>query len=124
MNLMRFKLVTADVFVINSEIVLDASKLVESYVIGATCVQTFASGSANSILTWTFDGADAAEKLLNGTKLQNEVLRIATIAADHNQKGILDFFPAGETIAEFGTRLGIIHTGGTAATGLISVALT
>ena len=34
MNLMRFKLVTADVFVINSEIVLDASKLVESYVVG------------------------------------------------------------------------------------------
>tara|TARA_R100001463_G_scaffold3521_5_gene14221 strand:+ start:280 stop:654 length:375 start_codon:yes stop_codon:yes gene_type:complete len=124
MNLIRFKLVTADEFVANSDIILDASKLVESYVVGATCVMTFAAGSANSIMTWTFDGTDAAEKLLNGMKLQNEFLRIATIAANHNQTGVLDFFPPGETIDEFGVRLGIVHTGGTAGTGLVQVVLT
>tara|TARA_Y100000592_G_scaffold31773_2_gene50581 strand:- start:1697 stop:2071 length:375 start_codon:yes stop_codon:yes gene_type:complete len=123
MNLLRFKLVTSDEFVDNSAIVLDASKLVESYVTGATCVTTFEAGSANSVLTATFDGTDDAEKLLNATKFQNELLDMVAIAANHNQKKVLDFFPAGETIDAFGERLGIVHTGGDAGTGLVSIAL-
>tara|TARA_R100001079_G_C4312789_1_gene95781 strand:- start:7 stop:381 length:375 start_codon:yes stop_codon:yes gene_type:complete len=124
MNLIRFKLVTSDEFVANSAIILDAARLVECVVTGATCVTTFEAGSANSILTATFDGDDAAEKLLNATKFQNELMKIVTVAANHNQKDVLDFFPAGETIDEFGTRLGIIHTSGSAGTGLVSIALT
>ena len=120
---MRFKKVTTDEFVINTEIVLDASRLAESYVTGATCVQTFDIGESNSILTWTVDGTDAAEKLLNATKIQNEVLKIASIAVDHNQKGAVDFFPATETIDQWGARLGVVHTGGVAGTGLITLAL-
>ena len=123
MNLMRFKKVTSDEFVINTEIVLDASRLAESYVTGDTCVQTFDIGESNSILTWTVDGADAAEKLLNATKIQNEVLKIVGIAADHNQKGVLDFFPGTETIDQWGARLGVVHTSGSAGTGLITLAL-
>ena len=123
MNLIRFKKVTTDEFVANTEIVLDASRLAESYVTGATCVQTFDIGESNSILTWTVDGADAAETLVNATLIQNEVLKIVGIAADHNQKGIIDFFPGSETIDEWGARLGVIHTGGTAGTGLITLAL-
>ena len=124
MNLIRFKKVTSDEFVANSAIILDAARLVECVVTGATCVTTFEAGSANSILTATFDGDDAAEKLLNATKFQNELMKIVTLAANHNQKDVLDFFPAGETIDEFGTRLGIIHTSGGAGTGLISIAVT
>ena len=124
MNLIRFKLVTSDEFVADSDIVLDAAKLVESVCTGATCVTTFEAGSANSILTATFDGDDNAEKLSNATKFQRELLRIVAIAADHNQKGIIDFFPAGETIDEFGVRLGIVHTSGGDGEGLISIALT
>ena len=123
MNLIRFTLVTSDEFVANSAIILDASRIVESVCTGATCVTTFEAGSANSILTATFDGDDAAEKLLNATKFQNELMKIVTVAANHNQKDVLDFFPAGETIDEFGTRLGIIHTSGGAGTGLISIAV-
>ena len=123
MNLIRFKLVTSDEFVANSAIILDASKLVECVVTGATCVTTFEAGSANSILTTTFDGDDAAEKLLNATKFQNELMKIVAIAANHNQKDVIDFFPAGETIDAFGTRLGIIHTSGSAGTGLLSIVL-
>ena len=123
MNLIRFKKVTTDEFVINTEIVLDASRLAESYVTGATCVQTFDIGESNSILTWTVDGDNAAEKLLNATKIQNEVLKIASIAVDHNQKGIIDFFPATETIDQWGARLGVVHTSGSAGTGLITLAL-
>jgi len=122
MNLMRFKKVTTDEFVINTEIILDVSRLAESYVTGATCVMTFA-GTSDSILTWTVDGADAAEKLLNATKIQNEFLKLATIAADHNQKGVMDFFPATETIDQWGARLGVVHTGGDAGTGLVTLAL-
>ena len=124
MILIRFTLVTSDEFVANSAIILDASKIVECVCTGATCVTTFEAGSANSILTATFDGTDSAEKLLNATKFQNELMKIATLAANHNQKDVLDFFPSGETIDEFGVRLGIVHTGGTAGTGLVSIALT
>ena len=123
MNLIKFELVTSDEFVANSAIVLDAARLVECVVTGATCVTTFEAGSANSILTATFDGTDAAEKLLNASKFQDELLKIVAIAANHNQKKVIDFFPVGETIDAFGTRLGIVHTGGTAGTGLVSVAL-
>ena len=123
MNLIRFKLVTADEFVANSDIILDAARLAESYVTGATCVMTFDMGESNSILTWTFDGDDAAEKLLNATKLQNEAIKIISLAANHNQTGAMDFFPPGETIDEWGARLGIVHTSGSAGTGLIQVVL-
>ena len=121
---MRFKKVTSDEFVENTEIILNVAALVESYVTGATCVMTFAADGAPSILTWTVDGADAAEKLLNATKIQNEFLKLATTAANHNQTGVLDFFPANETIDQWGARLGIVHTGGTAGTGLATLALT
>jgi|5B_taG_2_1085324.scaffolds.fasta_scaffold03574_12 hypothetical protein len=124
MNLIRFTLVTSDEFVANSAIILDASKIVECVCTGATCVTTFEAGSANSILTATFDGDDAAEKLLNATKFQNELMKIVTLAANHNQKDVLDFFPPGETIDEFGVRLGIVHTSGGAGEGLASIALT
>ena len=123
MNLIKFKLVTSDEFVANSAIVLDASKLVECVCTGATMVCTFEAGSANSILTWTFDGDDAAEKLLNATKAQTELLNMISIATDHNQKGVLDFFPSTETIDQWGSRLGIVHTGGTAGTGLAGIVL-
>ena len=56
MNLIKFPLVTSDAFVVNSAIVLDAARLVESVCTGATLVCTFEAGSANSILTFTFDG--------------------------------------------------------------------
>ena len=123
MNLIRFTLVTSDAFVANSAIILDASKIVECVVTGATCVTTFEAGSANSILTANFDGDDAAEKLLNATKFQNELMKIVTVAADHNQKDVLDFFPAGETKVEFEARVGIVHTSGNAGEGLASIVL-
>ena len=123
MNLIRFKLVTSDEFVANSAIILRADQLVECVVTGATCVTTFGADAAPSIITATFDGDNAAEKLLNATKFQNELMKIVAVAANHNQKDVLDFFPAGETIDEFGTRLGIIHTSGGAGTGLVSIVL-
>jgi len=123
MNLIKFELVTSDEFVANSAIVVDASKLVECVVTGATCVTTFGADAAPSIITATFDGADGAEKLLNASKFQDELLKIVSLAANHNQKKVIDFFPAGETIDAFGTRLGIVHTGGTAGTGLVSIVL-
>ena len=63
MNLIKFPKVTSDLVVVDTAIILDASKLVECTSTGATCVATFAAGSANSILTFTFDGATTAAKL-------------------------------------------------------------
>ena len=123
MNLIKFKLVTSDEFVINSAIVLDASRLAECVVTGATMVVTFDVGETNSILTWTFDGTDAAEKLLNATYAQTELLDMVATVANRAQPSVLNFFPPEETIDEWGSRLGIVHTGGTAGTGLASIVL-
>jgi hypothetical protein len=129
MNLIKFPLITADDFVINSEIILDASKLVEVNAVGATCVATFASGSANSILTWTFDGADAAAKLVNATGMLNLIAETcATLAGPAgNSKGIFDFCPEAKTAAGkalFEARAGgVIDGTATVGTIIVSVAL-
>jgi hypothetical protein len=101
MNLIKFPLITGDSFVINSEIVLDASKLIELNVVGATCVATFGAGSANSILTWTFDGASAAAKLVNATGMLNLIAETcATLAGPAgNSKRVFDFCPEAKTAA-------------------------
>jgi len=125
MNLIKFPLITGDDFVINSEIVLDASKLVEVNVVGATCVCTFAAGSANSILTWTFDGASAAAKLVNATGMMTLLTETcATLAGPTGtSRGIFDFCPEAKTAAGkalFEARAGGVIDG-TATIGTIIV---
>ena len=113
MNLIKFPLITADSFVINSEIIVDASKLVELNVVGATCVATFEAGSANSIITWTFDGASAAAKLANATGMMNLIAENCTTLAGPggNSKGVFDFCPEAKTAA--GKALFEARAGGT-----------
>ena len=129
MNLIKFPLITADDFVVNSEIILDASKLVEAYVTGATMVATFASGSANSILTFTFDGASAGAKLLNATGMLNLLTENCAMLAGPagNSKGIFDFCPEAKTAAgkaAFEARAGgTIDGTATVGTIIVSIAL-
>tara|TARA_R110000782_G_scaffold240764_1_gene327201 strand:+ start:126 stop:518 length:393 start_codon:yes stop_codon:yes gene_type:complete len=125
MNLIKFPLITGDDFVINSEIVLDASKLIEINAVGATCVATFGAGSANSILTWTFDGASAGAKLVNATGMLNLIAETcATLAGPAgNSKGVFDFCPEPKTAAGkalFEARAGGVIDG-TATIGTIIV---
>ena len=125
MNLMRFKKVTSDEFVINTEIILDVSRLAESYVTGATCVMTFA-GTSDSILTWTVDGTDAAEKLLNAQKMADYLIdkMLPYVGDKMNRKEFNTVYKLwdGMTIAEIHTETGIVRTSA-ANTALISLAL-
>tara|TARA_B110000211_G_C13585855_1_gene338275 strand:- start:59 stop:451 length:393 start_codon:yes stop_codon:yes gene_type:complete len=130
MNLIKFPLITGDDFVINSEIVLDASKLIEVNAVGATCVATFGAGSANSILTFTFDGANAAAILVNATAMLTVLAdTCATLAGPTGtSRGVFDFCPEAKTAAgkiAFEARVGLVIDGTAAAgEGLISIALT
>ena len=126
MNLIKFPLVTSDDFVLNSAIVLDASKLVECVATGATLVCTFA-GASDSILTFTFDGASAGAKLINATGMQTLLIETcATLAGPAgNSKGIFDFVPEAKTAAgkaAFEARAGGVIDG-TATVGTIIVSI-
>ena len=128
MNLIKFPLVTTDAFVINSAIILDASKLVECTSTGATCVATFA-GASDSILTFTFDGASAAAKLASATAMQTLLTNNCTTLAGPNgvSRGVFEFVPEAKTTAgkvAFEARVGLtIDATATAGTGLISIVL-
>ena len=128
MNLIKFPLVTSDVFVANSAIVLDASKLVESVCTAATLVCTFA-GASDSILTFTFDGASAAVKLASATAMQTSLNNTCTTLAGPNgvSRGVFEFVPEAKTTAgkvAFEARVGLTIDGtATAGTGLISIVL-
>ena len=129
MNLIKFPLVTTDDFVINSEIILDASKLVEMNVVAATLVCTFAAGSANSILTFTFDGT-TANRLASATAMMNRLSEdIQTLAGPTGtSRGVFDFCPETKDAAgmiAFEARCGLVIDGTAAAgEGLVSIALT
>ena len=129
MNLIKFPLITTDAFVINSEIILDASKLQEAYVVGATCVATFAGNNTDSILTITFDGT-TANRLVSATafmKLLTETCQ--TLAGPSGgSRGIFDFVPEAKTTAgkvAFESRFGgIVDATATSGTVIVSIART
>ena len=126
MNLIKFPLITSDDFVLNSAIVLDASKLVECVATGATLVCTF-GGTSDSILTFTFDGASAGAKLINATGMQTLLTETcATLAGPAgNSKGIFDFVPEAKNAtgkAAFEARAGGVIDG-TATVGTIIVSI-
>tara|TARA_R110001592_G_scaffold359597_1_gene666440 strand:- start:561 stop:959 length:399 start_codon:yes stop_codon:yes gene_type:complete len=132
MNLIKFPKVTSAAVVVDTAIILDASKLVECTSTGVTCVATFAAGSANSILTFTVNGASAAAKLKNATAIQTAVTNACAQLAGPagNSKGVFDFFP--ETAATpllaktaFEARLGlVVDATATAGIGITTIALT
>ena len=128
MNLIKFPLITGDDFVLNSAIVLDASKLVECVATAGTCVATFA-GASDSILTFTFDGADGAAKLINATGMQTLLTETCQQLAGPNgvSRGIFDFVPEAKTAAgkaAFEARAGgVIDGTATVGTIIVSIAL-
>jgi len=127
MNLIKFPLISSDAFVVNSEIILDASTLAEAYVDGATCVATFA-GASDSILTITVDGT-TANRLVSATafmKLLTETCQ--TLAGPTGtSRGIFDFVPEAKTTAgktAFEARFGgIVDATATAGTVIVSIVL-
>ena len=128
MNLIKFPKITTDAFVINSEIILDASRLTEAYVTGATCVATFAGNNADSVLTVTFDGT-TANRLVSATAFMKLLTETCTTLAGPagNSKGIFDFIPEAKTTAgkvAFESRFGgIVDATATSGTVIVSIAL-
>jgi len=123
-KLISFPTVTSDAIVANSIIVVDGAALLEMNTTAATLVLTFEAGSANSIITFDFDGDNAAEKLLNAKKMYDFLRPKLEILVGRGgiSKGVLDMFD-GKTIAQIHTATGIVHTSGTANTALKSIAL-
>ena len=128
MNLIKFPLITADAFVINSEIILDASTLAEAYVTGATCVATFAGNNTDSILTITVDGT-TANRLVSATAFMKLLTETCQTLAGPNgvSRGIFDFVPEAKTTAgkvAFESRFGgIVDATATSGTVIVSIAL-
>ena len=128
MNLIKFPKVTTDDFVLDTAIILDASKLVECTSTGATCVATFA-GASDSILTFTFDGT-TANKLVSATAMQTLLVNTCTTLAGPagNSKGVFDFVPEAKTTAgkvAFESRFGgIVDATATSGTVIVSIVLT
>ena len=128
MNLIKFPKITTDAFVINSEIILDASRLTEAYVTGATCVATFAGNNTDSILTATFDGT-TANRLVSATAFMKLLTETCQTLAGPNgvSRGIFDFVPEAKTTAgkvAFESRFGgIVDATATSGTVIVTLAL-
>ena len=126
MRLMNIQKVTTDAIVPNTSFCIDVSTTLQVVTAAATSVLTFnAAGAALATVTFTVDGADTAEKLLNAQKITTYLnLKIAQLNG-----GMVNFkhgnapFELIPSIAEFHAATGIVHTGGTANTALITTAL-
>ena len=126
MNLIKFPKITSDAFVIDSEIILDASRLTEAYVVGATCVATFAGNNADSVLTITVDGT-TANRLVSATAFMKLLTETCQTLAGPNgvSRGIFDFVPEAKTTAgkvAFESRFGgIVDATATSGTVIVSI---
>ena len=129
MNLIKFPLVTSDDFVVNSAIVLDAEKFIESVAVGSTLTCIFDAGATTSTLTFTVDGTTAG-RLTNATALQTLLMdNIQTLCGPGgNSRGVFEFIPETKDAAgmiAFEARAGLVEDNtGTAGDALVSIALT
>jgi len=123
MKLMNIQKVTTDAIVPNTSFCIDVSTTLKVVTAATTSVLTFnAAGAALATVTFTVDGADTAEKLLNAQKITTYLNKVIAqiMGPNGNQKGVYELIPS---IAEFHTATGIVHTGGTANTALITTAI-
>ena len=123
MKLMNIQKVTTDAIVPNTSFCIDVSTTLKVVTAADTSVLTFnAAGAALATVTFTVDGADTAEKLLNAQKITTYLNTVIAqiMGPNSNQKGVYELIP---TIADFHTATGIVHTGGTANTALVTTAI-
>jgi hypothetical protein len=123
MHLMKINKVTTDAIVANIPFYVNTSSVSKIVTAAATCVVTFNMDSDTAgTVTFTVDGADAAEKLLNVTKIADYFgdVMCQLHGPGNGQRGVFNLIPS---IADFHTATGIVHTGGTANTALITTAI-
>ena len=121
MKLMKINLVATDTITANTAFTIDASTVVKIVSAATTCVVTFnADADTVGTVTFTVDGADTAEKLLNAQRIADYFGDVVMQLEQGLQRGVFDLIPS---IADFHSATGIIHTGGTANTALVTTAL-
>ena len=119
MKLMKIETVGTDAIVANTGFIVNVDVDNLEINIGATGTTTTVIGPFGTI-TFTVDGADAAEKLLNCNKIADYfALSVQQICSRASSK-VFELIPS---IAAFHTATGIVHTGGTANTALATCAL-
>ena len=122
MNLIKINKVTSDAIVDNTAFYINAQTVVKIVTAATTCVVTFVDGTdADTIgtVTFTVDGADTAEKLLNAQKISDHIGKTIMQLQQGLQREVFDLIP---TIADFHSATGIIKTGETNA-ALVTTAL-
>ena len=123
MHLIKINKVTTDAIVANIPFYINASVVSQIVTAAATCTVTFNMDSATEgTVVFTVDGANAAEKLLNVTKIADYFgdVMCQLHGPGSGQRGVFDLIPS---IADFHAATGIVHTGGTANTALITTAI-
>ena len=110
MKMMKIEKVTSDAVVANTAFTINVESISQIVVAATTCTVTFNKESDTlGTVTFTVDGADAAEKLLNATKIADHIAKV--MAGPGYWKGgvhnlITDY-------AAFESLTGIVNTGGT-----------
>ena len=110
MKLLKIEKVTSDAIVANTPFFIDVEDVNDIAVGATTCVVSGPFGA----VTFTVDGADADEKLLNATKIADHIAGLMQdMTGPHStQKGIVELF-RGQSYANFETDTGIVNTGST-----------
>ena len=120
---MKINKVTTDAIVDNTPFYINTSSISKIVTAATTCTVTFNMDSDTAgTVTFTVDGADSAEKLLNATKIGDYFgdIMCQLHGPGNGQRGVFDLIPS---IAAFHTATGIVHTGGTANTALVTTAI-
>ena len=119
---MKIETVTSDAIVANTGTIVNVDVENLEINIGASATTTTFVGPFGT-MTFTVDGTDAAEKLSNCSKIGVYLAdKIAELCGDkaHAKQKVFNFITS---IAEFHDLTGIVHTGGTVNTALVSTAL-
>ncbi len=119
MKLMKIETVATDAIVANTGFIVNVDVDNLEVNIGASGTTATVVGPFGTI-TFTVDGADAAEKLLNLAKIGDYFAKSVQQLCSKHGAGVFELIPS---IVDFHTATGIVHTGGDANTALVSCAL-
>ena len=119
MKLMKIETVGSDLITANTGFIVNVDVDNLEVNIGASATTTTVIGPFGTI-TFTVDGADAAEKLSNCAKIGDYFAKSVQQLCSKHGAGVFELIPS---IADFHAATGIVHTGGDANTALVTCAL-
>ena len=128
MQLMKIPVVASSTLVDNKFFYINVEDVfeIEGAVSGAdTSIIRFSAGASDSLVTVTFDGATAAEKVLNAKKFADYFAdKCAELNGPNaNRKPVNRVFNLIPSLGEFETLTGITKTGGSGGDAIKTIAL-